>query len=399
MNKNPKAVEELKQEILAAFAEVPLPPIGNTFKIEDEIELDEEDDDEDTDDEDVDDEETELEEPDELDESTQQALSEFEEWSNYDSEYAMILSDQASQLPPQFWNKGHRILEELTAEAYQYFLPQSLLACLNFGTPLWDSYYHLAPQLRLLYLHGKDDNFEYQTSLFTPAQSKAVCSFLSYCFDQSADQTKTHSHGFWITRACYWGWNKVPHPFVDFSRDFHEGMRNFEYPPLEDIEDESAREAISQIRFAFAETPPPGNVQLTSGPDLDLDDSEVELVFAGADWRTLHPDLLSRYYCAYHQFQGVAFRYFCPAFLIAEILGPVLDANFYTTGCAMYTLVDLGNQDTDFEEDRAFRYAEFTERERKGIAAYMRYYKGDDEERANAIEKDIKNFWERENTQ
>lgn len=366
------AMESLRQEILSAFAAVPRP--GGAHVFQGQIE-------------------------------EHGKAGEFElasgnfglaDWLNYYEHRQILQSGETDDLPPSFWEKGVRLLGALTPEAYLYYLPRSLLAALDQVTLLEGAYCQLSPQLRQIYRLGYDPHFECQISLFTPQQHRAVCSFLSHCFDYVSEHSNAYLHTFEVTRACYWGWNRESHPFLHFCRDFHQRMRNFEYPGLETVKDAELRHLVTLIRCAFADTPPPGATQLSVAPQIDMDDSEIELQFAGADWQKLHPHFTARYHGALSALLEPAFRYFFPAYLIASLQGRQVDANYQSHAEPLYHLINpWGNEPEFFINYRKERFANFTKSEKQGIVAYLRYCKGGAFDWDDLIEREIREFWER----
>lgn len=145
------------------------------------------------------------------------------------------------------------------------------------------------------------------------------------------------------------------------------------------------------IQSAFSITPSPIG-QLTSAPDIDNDDAELELAFRGANWQTLHPDFLARYYGAISTLNEPAFRYFFPAFLIVELIGTDLDENYHTEANLFNELTNpYRNANKFFERWRNNRYRRFSRQQKDCIIAYLSYCMGGNFDKVTEYE--IKNYW------
>jgi len=166
-------------------------------------------------------------------------------------------------------------------------------------------------------------------------------------------------------------------------------------------------EAIkAQIREAFANVWYPGDENLR-GSDLGDEPYRLEAEFKGkTDWRTLDagfidqaPDGLGT---ALHFFSHAAFRFYLPAYLIAD-----LDGDLERTDPAFALWHGLDDETKDqvvnprFYGERTWfeieqeRFAVFTEPEAAVIVEYLRWRAEEstwDEEKRN-IEAALRNYW------
>jgi hypothetical protein len=219
---------------------------------------------------------------------------------------------------------GKNLLDEykfyfcyLSAEAYRHYLPALLLSALSTldGTGIDRGFAHsvtfsLPPSYWALYYEGEDELFNYQTSLFTSEQIGAVCSFLGLIFTYDVPLCRHLS-----AQALRWGWDRIEHPALDEVSAYFHNLHHFEYPPAQDPE---VIQLIDLIRTAFADTPYPGDDDLC-GSEMGDEPSECALEFLGLDWRTIHPALLAENYASLSFLSDNAYRYFLPAYLIADI--------------------------------------------------------------------------------
>ena len=208
----------------------------------------------------------------------------------------------------------------LLPASYRYYLPSLLLLCLDEPPDAWElasgTLLVLTPRFRRLLDYGRDKRFEYQTSLITPEQQAAVCSFLGWLL--TAPQWDFRS-----AKALKFGWNKIDHPAVRQCREFYDGLHHYTEPS---IKDDEQRHLIEAIKDAFEERSYPDDGPLC-GSDYGDEPAEYALEFKGLDWRTLHPRFISYHYAALRFFTDEAFAYFLPAFLIADVLGEAGNAN------------------------------------------------------------------------
>lgn len=152
---------------------------------------------------------------------------------------------------------------------------------------------------------------------------------------------------------------------------------------------------IELIREAFAETEHPGDGFLLGSREGD-DGFEAIAPFRGVtDWSTIDPAVLDEHYDALSFFSEGGFRFFLPAFLVADINDRLqtADAVFHLAGSFHDTTVrvPVGDQVLEkrigksvfvnprrygamtFEDYARFRLSVFTREESTAIVAYLEY--------------------------
>jgi hypothetical protein len=239
------------------------------------------------------------------------------------------------EVSPIFLKEHWSPYNRLSAKAHRYYLQALLLNALDH-LPEDDSFassavWHMAPHYSWLYYTGKDEQFDYQTSLFTNKQQYAVCSFMGLMF-----KTLHVSYQRVIAQALRSGWGHLNHPAIDECNAFYHNLHNFTYPPAKDAE---IAGLITKISQGFADTPYPsddGPEEITN-PESDIRETLQRadglfyegsiscMAFKGLDWRTLHPQFLAYYYSALNWLSDEAFRYFLPAYLIETIHDAEID--------------------------------------------------------------------------
>ena len=158
------------------------------------------------------------------------------------------------------------------------------------------------------------------------------------------------------------------------------------------------------IRAAFADVQRPGNWALR-GSNEGEEPYLVEQAFADKpDWRDLDASFLDHapdgYASALSFLSDEGFRYFLPAYLIADVddlLETVNPVFHLCHGLDDQTRVQPVNPRrygprTWFEE-RRYRFAVFTAAEAKAIVAYLRYKADREAFDRTLIEPAIRNFW------
>jgi hypothetical protein len=219
-----------------------------------------------------------------------------------------------NEIDRDFWLQRCWSFRSLLPASFRYYLPSLLLHCLDESPDEWElvsaTLSILTPGFRRLLEQGRDPRFDYQTSLLTPEQQAAVCSFLGWLF--TLPEWKYRS-----AKALKFGWDQIDHPALQHCREFYDNLHHYTHPPIEDAEQ---RHLIEAIRDAFEERAYPGDDQLC-GSDYGDEPAEYALGFRGLDWRTLHPDFLSYHYAALSFLTDEGLAYFLPAFLIADVLG------------------------------------------------------------------------------
>jgi hypothetical protein len=176
-------------------------------------------------------------------------------------------------------------------------------------------------------------------------------------------------------------------------------------------------EIIDQIREAFLATPYPGDGFLQGTFEGCEPYEEVGAFVGKTDWRVLDSTILDAHYCALSFFSEGGFRFFLPAYLIADLREQLLTADplfhlwhGFTTISAE---VPVGPQTfrrgsggrrllnpkrygaMNWIDYARHRLSVFTKEEAKAIVAYMTYKrehdtKGLDKSRIDAA---LKEFW------
>ncbi|MGV3721072.1 MAG: DUF6714 family protein, partial [Actinomycetota bacterium] len=175
-----------------------------------------------------------------------------------------------------------------------------------------------------------------------------------------------------------------------------------------------------QIGDAFAATPYPGDHQLC-GSDQGDEPAEYALELRGLRWQAVHPELLAHCYAALSFLSAEGFRYFLPAFLLADLLEGDSNANpvFHLTHAhaepepaieltraiwerlesllgerAAAVLCNVGDQHLRADRRRyaLARHAGFSRVERLAIISYLEYRATDDDDRP-AIEQALERYW------
>lgn len=281
----------------------------------------------------------------------------------------------------------------LSAEGYRYYLPSLLTKCLaNFSEDndlIHSTVYSLNLSFHSLYYYGKDEDFEYQTSLFTSEQYKAVCSFLGLVFDTLPELK------FLSAQALRWGWNQQTHPAQAKSKEFYQSLHNYQYPLSKDPQ---VRELQQQINAAFAKTPYPGDNNLC-GSDLGDEPAEYAMEFRGLNWKTLHPYFLAKNSSALSFLTDEGFRYFLSAFLIADLIIPEIEGAWSNTDPVFH--LTHGLVEEEFENEDNFnwyeiatrKFSHFNQDERKAIVSYLKYCSIKDEYSRERINEALENYW------
>ena len=310
---------------------------------------------------------------------------------------------------------------QLNAEGYRYYLPALLLRCLDdfsHENPLVHStLFMLRPSYWRLYRYGKDKKATYQASLFSEAQSRAVCSFLGL----ASELGPSYRHlGF---SALYWRWNQYDHPAVVQSRAYYEGCHNYSYP---DAQEPTIAALMQRVETAFASYPYPGDDRICSPQPGDEEPAEYAMEFRGAQWQRLNPGFLAQHYPSLSFFTHDAFRYFLPAYLVADLMAEQLqlwlsaDPVFHLTHGLVRVKTMSDDQiarfieesqvadpeleltpemlkpvgDAEFWHARALeRFAGFDHAQRKAIVTYLQHMAAQDEYQRADIDSALKDYW------
>jgi hypothetical protein len=315
-------------------------------------------------------------------------------WSDLNYEYLITQANWAA-------------FSYLSAEGYRYYLPALLVLALDYltvpdtveGHPLFTILWELRPEWRDLYYDNKR-HFTYQTSQFSPAQYRAVCSFLELVFD-SLD-----FHRFAAAQALKWGWNRHEHPALSKITAYFHQLHHYEYPIAADPQ---IAALVEQIKAAFAEVPYPGDENICLRPDYES--AEYVLEFRGLNWKILHPAFLRKQLGALSFLTPAAHRYFLPAYLIADIMvwhsdTPVLElTNKFQHEPAEEAEIEpllAKSRSTGLTEAEyhrmahyfgAERFAPFSQAERKAIIAYLRYKASTEEYDEKDVERALQQYW------
>ena len=175
-------------------------------------------------------------------------------------------------------------------------------------------------------------------------------------------------------------------------------------------------ETVAAVRAAFSATPHPGDAFLI-GSRQGIEPAEVVEAFAGVeDWSTLDPAVLDSNYDALSFFSEGGFRFFLPAYLVADLEHHLLTADpvFHLTGGFLDRTVEvpIGNQTFQrligrsalvnplrygamtFEDYARYRLSVFTRQECVGIVAYLEHKRADPESgEVESIDAALDSFW------
>lgn len=267
-------------------------------------------------------------------------------------------------------------------EAYRYFLPALLERALEAAIAdpgsslLHPTVSSLAPDYHRLYTEGADSRFEERRSLFSPEQEEAVAAFLGAMMDVPDLE-------YLSAQVLRWGWSRRQTAAAGKSRAFYERMVGHGYPEP----DASVADLVSKVRAAFESVPYPGDDDLC-GSDQGDEAAEYALEFRGADWRTLDPAFLSRNSAALSFLTPAAFRYFLPAYLVADLYGESGNADpvFHLT----QALLDPGD---DLHSWTRQRMSAVQGAERAAVIAYLEWMSGRDDWTRQSIEPALEGYW------
>jgi hypothetical protein len=296
----------------------------------------------------------------------------------------------------------------LGAEGYRYYLPALLLAALRNRDFAWTVVWQLQPDAWYVLWHGGDPLFDEQIPLFSPDQHAAVATFLEWAGTGSQHQD------FIVNRALLWGWNRVKSRALALARDHARRMSSWTWPRHSDSQVE---ELVCTIRQAFADRPYPGDDQLC-GSQQGTEPAWIALELRGVPWDRAHPDLLAHNYTATSFLSKEGFRYYLPAFMVADLHGAESNADpvhaltdtASDIGISADSLEQLGDALgaevaevlRSMEERRAGvdlsswdrkRWAGFTLPEREAIVKYLEHRKSYDWADAVRIEATLKAYW------
>jgi hypothetical protein len=301
----------------------------------------------------------------------------------------------------------------LSPTAYRYYLPSLLVGALDSldgRQPFVHSVlFSLPPSFWHLYYKGRDERFQSRLEAFNDEQLRAVAGFLGLVFEES--ESLRHL----AAQAVRWGWNRVETPASAAVRGYYHRLHTFVYP---EPADPQVADLFQQIREAFAATPYPGDNRLC-GSDQGDEPAEYAMELRGLRWETVHPELLAHCYAALSFLSAEGFRYFLPAFLLADLLEWESNANpvFHLTyghegggieinqsileglenlfgkkGAEVLQGIDYHHRRGERELYAVSRHAGFTRAERLAIIRYLEYRASDDYERP-VIERALAGYW------
>ncbi|HEX5322663.1 MAG TPA: DUF6714 family protein, partial [Capsulimonadaceae bacterium] len=149
--------------------------------------------------------------------------------------------------------------------------------------------------------------------------------------------------------------------------------------------------------------PYPGDDNLCFVGEQDDDQIAVlALEFQGLDWRTIHPALLAQYSASLNYFTPDGFRYFLPAYLIAELVDvgvpsgadPVFNLTQGLAGTEdTQTTPSPNERTTDWFAQSAGGMASFSRPEREAIVHYLEYMARFDADSAVEIQPALDLYW------
>lgn len=295
------------------------------------------------------------------------------DWQNLDSDFLK-----------KYWSAfGY-----LNDENFRYFLPSLLMRSLE-GDARENEWIHLTIILLKadswqIYLHGRDENFERRIAVFDESQKDAIRSFLGWVCQESP-----YKHC--GAQVLKWGWShQSEHPALKVADAIYHELRHFVCPKSQDPKIQAL---LTQIHSAFAATPAPKNDELYASDNRYADDeaAQIAIELRGVQWQKAHPVLLASIDSALNFLPDAAFRYFLPAFLVADLLmgDETQDENFDSNAYPVYCLTRSFARHSKDQQ----KLDQFSPDERAAIIAYLRFRaERDDYEREN-INRALKNYW------
>jgi hypothetical protein len=256
--------------------------------------------------------------------------------------------------------------------ALHYFLPAFLLAALepDAHRSHADVIMILGPSADRVAAGQRDDRLEERVALLDPFQGRCAAATLAHLVDR-ADASPFVRWSAAVAVEHVWGPS-------DVARSFLAELRWWERPAPPDRERAAL---IDEIDRAFADTPYPGDGALR-GSNVGDEPYQVELGFRGVDWQRASPMLLNVHDAALAFLSHAGFRYFLPAFLVADLLALLRAAD------PLYYLTHGLER-----PDAAERFEGFTGEERAAVAAYLRWREADPYEQ-DQIDRALEEFWE-----
>lgn len=178
-----------------------------------------------------------------------------------------------------------------------------------------------------------------------------------------------------------------------------------------------AESIIELIREAFRENEYPGDAYLQGSHEGCEPFEEVGPFTDRKDWTAIGPDFLDSRSAALSFFSEAAFRYFIPAYLVADLHGQLNSADpvFYLTNGFYELQVEVRKKDRlfvvksgksafinprrygamTFYDYARYRLSVFTREEASAIVAYLEYKRDTDESRVerDRIDAALNLFW------
>ena len=139
------------------------------------------------------------------------------------------------------------------------------------------------------------------------------------------------------------------------------GIFDFEHGKHGEV---NTREVEAIIREAFRNTPPPTG-ELT---DTQYDDEGTSEYFLGRSWDGHDAPTLRMHEVAMSFFTPEAFRYYLPAYMLAELRDP---ENADILG--EFVVYQFGEPEPDWKETYEKRLTLFTQDEKDAVLAFLRY--------------------------
>jgi hypothetical protein len=314
-------------------------------------------------------------------------------------------------LSPEFLTDYWSSYCYLSPLAYRYYLPALLTGALDRilesgGLP-HSVVFDLGGDFDTLYHTGEDRQFQRRQALLTAAQYEAVCSFLGLFLDKE-DRCEHLA-----AQALRWRWTRIRTPAHEVANAYYHRLHTYEWPVPDDPQ---VAELCGEICAAFADTPYPGDDQLCGAHDREAAADAMDL--RGLAWQTIHPELLEYCYTALVNLSDAGFRYYLPAFLIANLHEHPSNADpvfSLTYGLAPPERINVS--DADFADLEAImgkarleflgrvamppaerwvpkvsRFQAFTPSERKAIVRYLEY-RSDDSFDGPRIHAALETYW------
>lgn len=178
----------------------------------------------------------------------------------------------------------------------------------------------------------------------------------------------------------------------------------------------SKEEVINQILSAFGKNEYPGDNFLQGSFEGSEPYEEVAAFKGKPHWETLDSGILDAHSSALSFFSEGAFRYFLPAYLIADLRGELVTAEplFHLTGFSVTSIQIPANSRVfnrksggstlmnprrygamTFADYKRYRLSVFTREEAGAIVAYLNYMRETDTHRINTaqIGEALNTFW------